>query len=854
MPDVEEEKLQSLPPTSLFDFSYDDIYTVLDANAPFTTLDLKDEDASRVLRSRPSPSSPLLTPDSSSKDTPETRKSDIAENENLHINFDIEDADMPKAWMALDAQLSEELQNIGVTLPPMHSDEMILFYPGSEMMEIDTLKKSLDSLGGFLDPSVRGLSDLHPISHMTDTGYCHGSHRQNETSIVPKTRRTRDTIYLSTTGDATNRSIVRPAISEEFDPTYEHVNSCSREQEDQPHSPSSDAGSFNHATLEEIEEGGKGDEHSQTTSTPRESIEIFSRKAGLDLFSLGCSSALHHCGGRGDVIMREENGEDDDESEDNINESETEEETWSLRSGSLAIEESHLDRLPPLDEDWVISNALNKIKELLLEELVDYATYESTDGSEGSEGSKSRKRAREASPASSISPPLQSLNQPPQKRLRKSGRKAGDDGQSDDEKDETGMPPNSPGFSLRRLRCPFNQRQPEKYERAACKGGGFANIAKLKDHIKRVHLQPLRCLRCWSEMESEDAYAIHLQAEIFCDKRQEPLDDRLPYQTLKRLDFKKAPYAKAKDPEQKWKIHYSVLFPNDTEIPSPYYQHTFTPRQQQILYEALEEELVKKMTPAIKPIVQQIKRSIPAIIQNYKLRLLKADSDTPSRLVTLSDIDSERDARQQLASPPDSEVATSTDHSHAIKSKQPEQSGPWPSDSKIEIGQELCNVPSPVCNLGCHVKTPVCDSNLKQNHTQSPHIYLSKDISDSTQSPRAEDPCNMLPLLGYLPQSQNCACSTKGTAEIRNTPSMVKEISPRQGGNSTLKPGWSQAASHITEDARPLHFCDRLSPPLHDQYYTAPNNCDIFSQFDTFPIFAELDFFSDPLDVDHFRE
>ncbi|KAF2686101.1 hypothetical protein K458DRAFT_416439 [Lentithecium fluviatile CBS 122367] len=160
-----EEDPQQLLPMNLFDFSYEEIYSTLDANGTFTTLDLKDEDNSWALRSRPS--SPLDTPDSSAKDTPSTRQSDISENDNLLINIDIKDMDMPDAWMAalqgeplpLDAQLSEDLQNLGVTLPPMDNDDMMLFYPNSGMMDLDTLDRTMDTLGGgTLDPSVLGMS------------------------------------------------------------------------------------------------------------------------------------------------------------------------------------------------------------------------------------------------------------------------------------------------------------------------------------------------------------------------------------------------------------------------------------------------------------------------------------------------------------------------------------------------------------------------------------------------------------------------------------------------------------------------------------------------------------------------
>ena len=161
---LEAEEPQPLLPPSLFDFSYEEMYSALDANAPFTTLDLKDEDNTWVLRSRPT--SPLDTPDSSAKDTPSTRQSDISENDNLLINIDMKDADMPDAWRAvlhgeplpLDAQLSEDLLNLGVTLPPMDNDDMMLFYPDSGMMDLDTLDRTMDTLGGTLDPSILGIS------------------------------------------------------------------------------------------------------------------------------------------------------------------------------------------------------------------------------------------------------------------------------------------------------------------------------------------------------------------------------------------------------------------------------------------------------------------------------------------------------------------------------------------------------------------------------------------------------------------------------------------------------------------------------------------------------------------------
>jgi hypothetical protein len=131
-------------PTSLLDYSYEETFAALDANGPFTVLDLKDVDNTWATRSRPS--SPTETPDSSSKDTPSTRQSDISENDNLQINLDI---DMPDAWMMnlngdalpLDMQLSDDLQTLGVSLPPMDSDEMMLF---PSLMDFEAMEKQMD--------------------------------------------------------------------------------------------------------------------------------------------------------------------------------------------------------------------------------------------------------------------------------------------------------------------------------------------------------------------------------------------------------------------------------------------------------------------------------------------------------------------------------------------------------------------------------------------------------------------------------------------------------------------------------------------------------------------------------------
>jgi hypothetical protein len=221
--------------------------------------------------------------------------------------------------------------------------------------------------------------------------------------------------------------------------------------------------------------------------------------------------------------------------------------------------------------------AMNVVKGLLLRELLDCALPDAMDALEGSGSASSR--SQPSSAGSSTSSNVSLSNSGPNsiragKRVRANGRNSGDTDGDESEKDHD-RPKKKPGKDPHdrpthgRLKCPFFQRQPERYTKAACRGRGFADMAKLKDHIKRVHTQPLRCSRCWLEMRSEDAYSEHLQREEACTRKAEPQDDRIRPQVLKRLDFKKSPYMRARNVEEKWNMMFSALFPDDTDIPSP---------------------------------------------------------------------------------------------------------------------------------------------------------------------------------------------------------------------------------------------------------------------------------------------
>lgn len=127
------DKVQPLMPMSLLDYSYEDTFAALDANGPFTILDLKYEDTR--------PITPELT---TSDNTPSTRTSDLPENDDIHIRLD---QDIPDAWalgfsgnaISTDMQLHEDVQNVagGFILLPGDFDDVLL-------AGLETLPKQTD--------------------------------------------------------------------------------------------------------------------------------------------------------------------------------------------------------------------------------------------------------------------------------------------------------------------------------------------------------------------------------------------------------------------------------------------------------------------------------------------------------------------------------------------------------------------------------------------------------------------------------------------------------------------------------------------------------------------------------------
>ncbi|KAF5557516.1 hypothetical protein FMEXI_680 [Fusarium mexicanum] len=150
----------------------------------------------------------------------------------------------------------------------------------------------------------------------------------------------------------------------------------------------------------------------------------------------------------------------------------------------------------------------------------------------------------------------------------------------DDEGDGKGESPESQhidgGQRTRMLACPFFKRNPRKYGQPkwkSCAHPGYESMHRLKEHIQRRHSLPeYQCRRCRMDLETSEALEAHsqqLQACTPCVGAQ----DGLSQDQVRRMKSKKGA-GKNKSTEDKWNGVYSIVFPYDQQIPSPYLDDT----------------------------------------------------------------------------------------------------------------------------------------------------------------------------------------------------------------------------------------------------------------------------------------
>ncbi|WXC42854.1 hypothetical protein QX201_002630 [Fusarium graminearum] len=125
-----------------------------------------------------------------------------------------------------------------------------------------------------------------------------------------------------------------------------------------------------------------------------------------------------------------------------------------------------------------------------------------------------------------------------------------------------------------RFACPFFKHNPTKFidERSCC-GPGWTNVQRVKEHIFRKHGPPeFQCSRCFADFESHSRLEKHRRNKVACEVRDRPSSpphvDEGTMQLLKQRKKSTNPLTEI----DKWYTVYKIIFPHETQVPSPYYE------------------------------------------------------------------------------------------------------------------------------------------------------------------------------------------------------------------------------------------------------------------------------------------
>ncbi|KAK3384138.1 hypothetical protein B0T24DRAFT_715896 [Lasiosphaeria ovina] len=131
-------------------------------------------------------------------------------------------------------------------------------------------------------------------------------------------------------------------------------------------------------------------------------------------------------------------------------------------------------------------------------------------------------------------------------------------------------PQASLGEGQRRFACPFYQRNPRRHTgHRSCRGPGWANVYRIKEHIYRTHTLPIHCSRCGMIMKSDSQLWEHQRQAEGCQVRLVDLPEGINNEQEKQLRKKK----QRETEEDRWLEMYRIIFPDEDGdlIPSPYY-------------------------------------------------------------------------------------------------------------------------------------------------------------------------------------------------------------------------------------------------------------------------------------------
>ncbi|KAF2114762.1 hypothetical protein BDV96DRAFT_599951 [Lophiotrema nucula] len=137
-------------------------------------------------------------------------------------------------------------------------------------------------------------------------------------------------------------------------------------------------------------------------------------------------------------------------------------------------------------------------------------------------------------------------------------------------------------------------------------------MARLKQHIERVHTKPIQCDRCWKDMPSKEALKQHIKMDPICDNVDRPTDDdRVCKQWLKNLNLNQLPFSQATCPSKKWNMLYDKIFPGEGDMPECYEEPGMTAAEKRRFLQLLAEKLATECGT-------EISQRFPILVQECK--------------------------------------------------------------------------------------------------------------------------------------------------------------------------------------------------------------------------------------------
>ncbi|KAH8780531.1 hypothetical protein F5882DRAFT_259698, partial [Hyaloscypha sp. PMI_1271] len=185
--------------------------------------------------------------------------------------------------------------------------------------------------------------------------------------------------------------------------------------------------------------------------------------------------------------------------------------------------------------------------------------------------------------------------------------------------------------------CPFRKHDPQKYSihsHRVCALTSWDTIARVKEHLYRIHKAAPYCKRCWKVFESEELLDSHatVPASSICEAMPGYPPEGVTPKQVAELRSKAKPYSKQNEADR-WKEIFRLLFPGAT-VPSPYWEqiqdHAPSSPYSQVLasYEAyLHRELPRLFRSRVEEVVFREMQPVEANILANLERLIRECQD-----------------------------------------------------------------------------------------------------------------------------------------------------------------------------------------------------------------------------------